>query len=59
MPRTKKELTAELVRIQKEYERLQNDFLKIADDAQKATVKGINARDVTALAKLRKTMGLK
>ena len=59
MPRTKKELADELVRIQKEYERLQKDFLKIADDAQKATVKGINARDAAALAKLRKTMGLK
>jgi hypothetical protein len=58
MPRTKNELTAELVRIQKEYERLQNDFLKIAADAQKATVKGITARDAAALAKLRKQMGL-
>jgi hypothetical protein len=59
MPRTKKELTAELVRIQKEYERLQKEFLKIADDAQKATAKGITIRDAAALAKLRKTMGLK
>jgi len=59
MPRTKNELTAELVRIQKEYERLQNDFLKIAADAQKATVKGITSRDAAALANLRKQMGLK
>jgi len=58
MPRTKSELAAELVRIQKEYERLQNEFLKIADDAQKATVKGITARDAAALARLRKQMGL-
>jgi hypothetical protein len=58
MPRTKKELTVELVRIQKEYERLQKEFLKIAADAQKATVKGITVRDAAALASMRKTMGL-
>jgi hypothetical protein len=58
MPRTKNELATELVRIQKEYERLQKEFLKIANDAQKATVKGITARDAAALAKLRKRMRL-
>ncbi len=58
MLRTKKELAAELVRIQKEYERLQQDFIKIAGDAKKATVKGINVRDAAALSRLRKSMGL-
>ena len=58
MLRTKKELAAELVRIQKEYERLQQDFIKIAGDAKKATVKSINVRDAAALSRLRKSMGL-
>lgn len=59
MTRTKKELTAELVRIQKEYVRLQKDFIKIAKAAQTARIKGVTARDASALAKLRKSMNLK
>jgi hypothetical protein len=58
MPRTKNEIAAELDRIQKEFTRLQGEFKKIAKDAFEARKKGLGVRDASAIAKLRKSMGL-
>ncbi len=58
MPRTKEQLAAELIRIQKEYKRLQAEFKKIAKDAFEARRKGLGARDAAAIAKVRKQIGL-